>query len=459
VSLAFKFKSASKLTNASLFRPTGSVLKVKGDVGAGIQAMEHGLQMTSTISTERKNTENEELTGKMLMDTTFHKSILIQFWSELSQLRTQGGNSGNDYPTVIPLIQNTVGDSQLRLGRFKPAGTLFHIITRNEEAMMEYQISNSGLKSALAYFNLSIAFPARYQCLCFQAAICNLMQGMTELKKTQAPTAYAYFKVISFYCEVITQALNLRGDAPRSIISSYRFTLAALYRSSQLLSPFLPKYPTSNDAEGIFPMHQMFQLCRTYATIWRLGKLYPFLTTPFLKSLRDETMKQLSHENFQTGFLKAKLELEFHSTTEFPKEIYEYAVLEGLWKNWLDEDDIGMNLDQGRIRTMQSLLHTRSWDLTDVENTMCWSLIRRTPAGWLDNEQRDLDFSEYPSDKGKFGLIMVLLFASAIRLLHWRSYGYELLNDEIRPARKNCTFGLRRFKICLIGQIRPRRGV
>ena len=63
------------------------------------------------------------------------------------------------------------------------------------------------------------------------------------------------------------------------------------------------------------------------------------------------------------------------------KPIYQYYMLEGCWKGWIDEEKF--NFHDELSNTKNALLQDKGNTLDQVENLMNWSVIPRDPEGWL----------------------------------------------------------------------------
>lgn len=276
----------------------------------------------------------------------------------------------------------------------------YSVAKLNEEKIRTRFSAKGYLETAFAFLDFSQGLDVLSGKL---LAIVHAIQYLTaELTmRSELQELFALKMAIEKYSSVVFYIAN-NSCPPDSKIYINRFVVATQIKLGVTVKrkidelKLLVGIETSSEVDSKIPI--VTEVCSqlldaSLAQILTTSKMFPLTTIPLL-SVQDHVLSFPGSISFLQHFIVRKSNTsDCYTNGIFPPHIYAHEKLDAVWRGWGDED-IMPNFELCRVEAMQQFLATRSWDLLDVEDIMCWPMLRRTDGGWLNNEECNLWFPE-----------------------------------------------------------------
>jgi hypothetical protein len=245
------------------------------------------------------------------------------------------------------------------------------MINRSEEAIGKF---DKPFEAAMSYIDLSMAIPSAAGTVgSFLSAALELLKAQQSLP-TSSPKRYAYMRAI-VELAISAYVLGNRHLCPTTQLYTIRSSIAILTSTFGIM-----KQITATD--------QMI-LDQLYREANDLAKIVPLIMGQMV-SIYDLIYVDLLNREFLNQYLPMRRD----AVNPAEKPQYQYYMLEGAWKGWLDEEKFPF--EKERTCAMNALLSARGNSMEDVEDLMSWPALSRDSEGWLPPETVPLNLADGP---------------------------------------------------------------
>ncbi|CAF3413552.1 unnamed protein product [Rotaria sp. Silwood2] len=372
-------------------------------------------------------------------DPLFHKSLTQALLFELISLPI-----GNQNETMRLLTSITSPPKVFEYNNLLKPSLLPTLVHQYENGIIK-QMSEDPFQSAMAYIDLSMAvcnpvcIASNWILACIY--LYESLSRMTSNAQEQA-RVYAYRNMIN---ELAINAFLLARQhlAPNMQIYIYKQVLSLFINTSRLFTQLIKSKDTTQregNVDYIISPRQTTIISQLLKYTIRFAKLAPLMQLrPFL-SYDIMFLDEIGREFLQL-YWKAMSD-ETHNGQSF---VYQYFILEGVWKNWIRS----ISFQSARQQSIQSLLESKHWKVSNVELLLNNPLIPRTPDGWLSNKKKPLFISgskHYSKVDGiKININtgeITFLFVPARRMESIALFGSDDIADVLKKGITKAVFTL-----------------
>ncbi|XWV25621.1 hypothetical protein QJ856_gp0132 [Tupanvirus deep ocean] len=264
------------------------------------------------------------------------------------------------------------------------------------------------VEAALLYMDLCMAVgDGAGLAGCFMMSAYHFLEALNEC--TSWSTAYAYRNAVFHMC-VNAYEISHRHLTPTMQIHINKQIVSLIINSNKRLSTmqYMRKKSSENNAIDYFynntksnkihnyekPISKLligpgekFILTTIMQNMVNLARVSPIIELPIVLSC-DTIYIDLAARNYTEHYLN---DLANNGSSLCPIFLADYYLLEGSWKHWFN--NASNDFKVYRQKSMESLLASKNWDMSDVEFLMRWPLFPKDNNGWIDSKKNSLNFT------------------------------------------------------------------
>ncbi|XWV26959.1 hypothetical protein QJ857_gp0090 [Tupanvirus soda lake] len=240
---------------------------------------------------------------------------------------------------------------------------------------------------------------------CFMMSALHFMEALHET--TNWSKAYAYRNAVFHMC-VNAYEISHRHLTPTMQIHIDKQIVSLIINSNKILSTMQEMSKESNNnaithcssvkrrglndigkpiSRLLIGTGETFILTTIMQNMVNLARVSPIIELPVVLSC-DTIYIDLAARNYTEHYLN---DLAKNGSSLCPNYLADYYLLEGSWKHWFTNETDDFNAY--RQKSMESLLASNGWNMSDVQFLMGWPLFPKDKNGWINPKKNSLNFT------------------------------------------------------------------